>query len=119
MDSKGDCAVAERFNFALEELANERREHVHKRQYARSKIALESCKLRRGNPLSDCGTCGWCSPKLERRKHTLCGSVRRACVRVTMTTTEIGINGMAHVMLTCASLQRRRLSTAGSCLPSA
>ena len=38
-DVHGDWAVAEQFNFALEELANGRREHVQKGQYARSKIA--------------------------------------------------------------------------------
>ena len=41
-DVHGDWAVAEQFNFALEELANERREHVHKGQYARSKIAWKA-----------------------------------------------------------------------------
>jgi hypothetical protein len=38
-DVHGDWAVAEQFNFALEQLANGRREHVQKGQYARSKIA--------------------------------------------------------------------------------
>jgi hypothetical protein len=38
----GDWAVAEQFNFALEQLANGRREHIQvEGQYARSKIALK------------------------------------------------------------------------------
>ena len=38
-DADGDWAVAEQFNFALEQLANGRREHVQKGEYSRSKIA--------------------------------------------------------------------------------
>jgi hypothetical protein len=38
-DIHGDWSVAEQFNFALEQLANGRREHVQKDEYARSKIA--------------------------------------------------------------------------------
>ena len=39
MEVDGDWAAAEQFNLALEQLANGRREHVQKSQYARSKIA--------------------------------------------------------------------------------
>ena len=38
---------------------------------------------------------------------------------MTTTDTTIGINGMAHVILTVSHLRRRGLSTAGFCPPSA